>query len=102
MTSGPVPTTEQVRAYLTARDWRPGWTIGSVGVMYVYRELSDNGNPITVFVPASEAFDDYAQRVLDIGDTLKVLERRDREAVLADMLATDPMPVPRTPPVPVS
>ncbi|QJW95018.1 hypothetical protein [Frigoriglobus tundricola] len=97
----PMPTTEQIRAYLTAHDWRPGWAIGSVGAMYVYRELSDDGNPLTVFVPASEAFDDYTQRVLDIADSLRVLERRDREAVLADMLATDPTPAPRTPPVPV-
>ena len=55
-----------------------------------------------MFLPASEEFDDYTERVLDIGNTLRVLEHRDREAILADMLAIDVTPAPRTPPVPVS
>jgi hypothetical protein len=100
MIRSPIPTTEQIRAYLTAHDWRLGWVIGSVGAMYVYRDLSDDGKQITVFVPASEQFDDYTERVLDIGNTLKVLERREREDVLADMLATNPAL--RTPPVPAT
>jgi hypothetical protein len=70
--------------------------------MYVYRDLSDDGKPITVFVPVSEEFDDYTERVLDIGNTLTVLEHRDREAILVEMLAIDTTPAPRTPSVPVS
>ncbi len=102
MKFGPMPTPAQIRAYLSARDWRFGWSIGAVGAMYVHRDLSDDGNPITVFVPASDEFDDYTQRVLDVSDTLQAFDRRDRAAVLAEMLATDTAPAPRTPPVPAA
>ncbi len=96
MTRG-LPTTEQIRAYLTAHDWRMGWPVGTVGAMYVHRDLSADGNPLTVFVPSSEAFDDYAQRVWDVADSLRVLERRTRDAVLADMLATGATTAPPLP-----
>jgi hypothetical protein len=35
-------------------------------------------------------------------DTIKAFEHRNWEAVLADVLATEPKPVPQAPPVPVS
>lgn len=102
MKFGPMPTVAQIRAYLTAHDWRFGWAIGSAGWMYVYRDPSDDGKPITVFVPASESFDDYTQRVLDIGDTLRAFDHRERAAIIADVLATDVTPAPRTPPASVA
>ena len=88
MSNGTTPTVEQVRDYLAAHGWRFGWEVGSVGAMYIYREPTDSGDQITVFVPASEESEDYPERVLDVANTLRVLENRDRDSILAEMLAT--------------
>jgi hypothetical protein len=88
MTRGPTPTPDQIRAYLVAHDWQPGWAVGAAGTMFVRREPADDGTELTVFLPASATFDDYAQRVLDIGDTLAGTEGRPRDAVLSEIART--------------
>lgn len=99
MTFGPMPTSDQVRAYLSARGWRFGWAIGSVGWMYVYRDASDDGQPITVFVAAHQTAEDYTQRVFDVIETLQAFDRRPRRDIIADLLAVE---VPSAPPTPAS
>jgi hypothetical protein len=44
----------------------------------------------------------YGRSVMAVVDTIEAFEHRNWEAVLADMLATEPKPAPQTPPVPVS
>jgi hypothetical protein len=74
------------------------------GSVYVYHQKSDDGNPIELFVPDEDGLElnAYGRSVMAVVDTIKAFEDRGREAVLADLLATAPTPVPRTPPVPVS
>ncbi|MFO0826301.1 MAG: hypothetical protein U0792_24815 [Gemmataceae bacterium] len=82
-----VPGAQQVRDYLEAHGWRASHEIRPVGTMYQAAILSDDNEPLTVFAPAHEEFDDYALRVSDILDSLTVLERRSRDVIRAEMLA---------------
>jgi hypothetical protein len=100
------PTPEQIGAYLTAHGWRFARPMKRPGAVYVYHQLSDAGNPVELFVPhfdpRTDAVEDFASSVLAVIDTIKSFEDRSEEAVLVDMLATEPKPAPQTPPVPVS
>ena len=97
-----VPTPEQVREYLTTHDWIPDGSPLEEGVIFTFRELSDDGQPITVGVPGSTQVIYYPLRVKDVVVTAAWVEDRPEADVFADMLATDPAPAPRTPPVPAA
>jgi hypothetical protein len=99
------PTPEQIGAYLTAHGWRFDRPMKEPGAVYVYHQLSDDGNPVELFVPhfepRADAVEDFASSVLAVVETMMAFEHCSAEAVFAEMLATDPTPAPRTPPVSV-
>jgi hypothetical protein len=103
MTRTQWPTPEQIGTYLCSHGWRFDRPMKQPGVVYVYHQLTDSGEPVELFVPHFvphiDEVSDFATSVLAVVETVEALERRDREAVFADMLATT-APTPRTPPVP--
>jgi hypothetical protein len=105
MTRTQLPTAAQIGAYLTAHGWRFDRPMKEPGAVYVYHQLTDEGNPVELFVPdeAGLEFNAHGRSVMAVVDTIKAFEQRSGEAVLADMLAIDvtPSPTPRTPPQPV-
>ena len=106
MTHTQWPTPEQIGAYLTAHGWRFDRPMKQPGAVYVYHQRTDDGKPVELFVPHFvphvDAVQDFASSVLAVVETVQALERRDRDAVLADMLATGVTPAPRTPPASVA
>ncbi|MFO0825797.1 MAG: hypothetical protein U0792_22205 [Gemmataceae bacterium] len=87
MTKRLLPTPQGIRDYLETHGWRECHPMPPVGALFEFEKLSDDNQPITLFAPASAHYDDYALRVSDLLDTLTPVERRPREAVLADLLA---------------
>jgi hypothetical protein len=106
MTRTQWPTPEQIGAYLTAHGWRFDRPMKQPGAVYVYHLRTDGGKAIELFVPhfvpRVDEVQDFATSVLAVVETVQALEHRDREAIFADMLATDVTPVPRTPPASVA
>jgi hypothetical protein len=104
----PLPTPEQVSAWLIAHGWTAETPLPidpEDGVDFTYKELSDEGQEIWVRAPRTvEATPRYPLRVRDIIVTAAGMEDRPEADVLAEMLATDPklVPVPRTPPAPAA
>lgn len=96
-----VPTPEQIRAYLVAHDWAPDDPLSDL-VIFTYKELSDDGQPITVGVPNSLGVIHYPLRVKDVVATIAWVEDRPEADILTEMLATDATPAPRTPPASVA
>jgi hypothetical protein len=100
------PTPEQIGAYLCSHGWRFDRPMKQPGAVYVYHRLTDSGKPIELFVPYFvpnvDEVSDFATSVLAVAETVESFEGRDREAVLADMLAIDSAPTSRTPPVPAT
>jgi hypothetical protein len=71
--------------------------------MFTYKELADDGQPITLLVPRSvESTPRYPLRVKDVVVTAAGMEDRPEAEVLAEMLAIEVPPAPRTPAQPVS
>jgi hypothetical protein len=106
MTPTELPTAAQLGAYLTAHGWRFDRPMKEPGSVYVYHRLSDAGNPMELFVPEEDGmdFNSYGRCVMAVVDTIKAFEQRSWQAVVADMLATqpNPAPAPRTSPVPAT
>jgi hypothetical protein len=106
MTRTQWPTPEQIDAYLTDHGWRFDRPMKQPGAVYLYHQLSDDDNPMELFVPDyaphADAVEDFASSVMAVVETIKAFEHRSGEAVLAEMLAIDVTPAPRTPPVPVT
>jgi|GEM_PF-3756105 len=98
------PTPEQIGAYLCAHGWRFDRPMKQPGAVYVYHQLSDTGKPVEVFVPyyrpQSDEIRDFATSVLAVAETVESFEGRDRETILAEMLATEVAS--RTPPIPAA
>lgn len=85
-----LPTTAQLRAYLGSHGWQYSHAVPPVGDMFALCDGEDTDpDPLTVFVPASDEWDDYAACVASVTETLCALERRSKQAVLADLLATE-------------
>lgn len=84
MTPTTLPSPTAIRTYLAARGWSERPAADGLGVVFDYRDVDDDGNPITVFVPARPA-DDYPLRVADVVDTVSAVEGRTRDAVEADL-----------------
>jgi hypothetical protein len=103
MTRTQWPTPAQIGAYLTTRGWRFDRPMKQSGAVYVYQHSEDGEVELFVphFTPNADPVEDFASSVMAVVDTMKALEQRSGEAILADMLATDPAPAPRTPPQPV-
>lgn len=102
----PVPSPAQIRSYLTAHGWHKGWDLPESGEMFVFEELDDGGEEITVFVPKHAEYEDYPHGVSSAVDTLAAIERRPKEAVWDDLSATavpaaTPTPSPSAPPADV-
>jgi len=97
------PTPEQIGAYLTAHGWRFARPMKQPGAVYVYRELSDDGEPMQLFVPhfvpGVDEVIDFATSVLAVVETMESFEGRTRDEVFAEMLATE---VPSAPQAPAS
>lgn len=100
------PTPEQIGAYLTAHGWPFERPMKQPGAVYRYHRLSDDGNPMELFVPhfVPQVDDviDFATSVLAVAETLESFEGRDRHAILDEMLAIDTAAAPRTPPASVA
>jgi hypothetical protein len=86
-------------AYLSAHGWRFDRPMKEPGAVYVYHQLTDSGEPIEVFVADERGLDpdNRGRSVMAVVDMVKVFERRNWQAVLADMLATDAPATPRAP-----
>ena len=101
-----LPTPDQMRAWLSANGWTsedPLPEDPEEGVMFTYKEPADDGEPFTVLAPRTvEATPRYPLRVRDVIVTAAGMEDRPEADVLAEMLATDTAPAPRTPPVPAA
>lgn len=99
------PTPEQIGSYLTAHGWRFDRPMKQPGAVYAYRQQTDDGKPVELFVPHfapdTDAVQDFATSVLAVVETIQAIEHRDRETVLADMLAIEVTPATRTP-IPVA
>ena len=93
MPLSPTPEPERVYAYLAAHGWIPEKTVPDDGVVFVYREPSDFGKPITVLLPSSSEVDLYPRQIQGIIVTVAWIEQRSHDAVLADIWAT-PLPQP--------
>jgi hypothetical protein len=102
----PLPTPEQIRAWLNTHGWTaedPLPADPEDGVDFTYKERSDDGQVIWVRAPRTiEATPRYPLRVRDVVVTAAGMEDRPEAEVLAEMLAIDITPAPRTPSVPVS
>ena len=100
------PTPEQIGAYLTAHGWRLDRPMKQPGAVYVYHQPTDDGRPVELFVPhfvpRVDPVEDFGTSVLAVAETLESFEGRGRDAILADMLAADAPPAPRTPPASVA
>jgi hypothetical protein len=105
MSSERLPTPEQMHTWLRAHGWTPETPISTDpadGVVYIYKEHSDDGQEIWIVAPTSvEATPRYPLSVRDIVVTAAGMEERPEAEVLAEMLAIDVTPSPRTPPQPV-
>lgn len=100
-----LPTPEQMRAFLCANGWTPESPLPTDeddGVMFTYKELSDDGEPFTVLVPNSATALHYPLDVRAVVVTAAGMEDRPEADVLAEMLAVDVTPAPRAPAAPVS
>jgi hypothetical protein len=86
MTNKQIPTPEQIRAYLRAHGWTPEDPMPEDVVVFTYKELSDDGLPITVYVPGSVETPRYPLRVRDVVVTAAGMEERPEADVLAEML----------------
>src|SRR4051812_32389462 len=93
----PVPSPAQIRAYLTANGWHKGWDIPNAGEMFVYKELSDDGKELTVFLPMHDLYDDYPYGVAALVESVAFTEGRPMDAVWADLRATATPSAPITP-----
>lgn len=95
------PTPEQIGAYLTAHGWRFARPMKQPGVVYVYHQLSDDGEPMELFVPyyvpGVDETVDFATSVLAVVETIASFEKRSRDEVFADLLATEVAPAPQAP-----
>jgi hypothetical protein len=83
----PLPEPEQIRAYLSKHGWTGESTPPADVEMFTFGDLSDDGEPITVFVPDSSIVIDYPLQVADILVTVAGMEERSEEAVGSDILA---------------
>lgn len=103
MTHKQLPTAAQVGAYLTAHGWRFARPMKQPGSVFVYRQLSDSGKPLELFVPDDEGleFNEHGRSVMAVVETIMSFEGRDARSVLADMLAAEPAPAAEPPAVPV-
>ena len=101
-----LPTPEQMHAWLSAHGWTPETPLPvdpEDGLDFIYKESSDDGQEIMVRAPRTEAATPrYPLRVRDVIVTAAGMEDRPEADVLAEMLATDAAPAPRTPPVPAA
>ena len=101
-----LPTPEQIHTWLSAH----GWTAESPlpadpegGVDFTFKERSDDGQAIWVRAPMTvEATAYYPLSVRAVVTTAAAMEDRPEADVLADMLALDVTPAPRTPPASVA
>jgi hypothetical protein len=95
------PTPEQIGVYLTTHGWHFARPMKQPGAVYAYDELSDDGEPMELFVPefapGVDETIDFATSVLAVVETVKSFEKRSEDEVFADMLAIDPRPAPRAP-----
>jgi len=91
LSNKPLPTPRQVRDYLRARGWQQ-IEVFPTGRTFEFERLSDDGQPITVFVPGLAVYEDYPRGVSDVIDTVSAVERRSKDAVRADLLATNTAP----------
>jgi hypothetical protein len=82
----PLPEPEQIRNYLSKHGWTGENSPPPDVEIFTFSELSDDGEPITVFVPGSSSVIFYSLRVKDVVVTVAGIEERSEEAVLADML----------------
>lgn len=102
----PLPTPEQVRAWLSAHGWTaedPLPVDPEDGVDFTYKEPADDGQVIWVRAPRTVAATPrYPLSVHAVVVTAAGMEDRPEADVLAEMLAIDVTPAPRTPPAPVS
>jgi hypothetical protein len=94
-----LPTPAQIGAYLTAHGWRFARPMKEPGAVYAYKQTSDDGNPIELFVPDQDGLDvnGYGRSVMAVVETMRAFECRSWQDVLADMLATEPTPTSRAP-----
>lgn len=99
MTPTQLPTAAQIGAYLTAHGWRFDRPMKEPGTVYVYHQLSDDGNPMELFVPDEDGleFNGYGRCVMAVVDTIKAFEDRSWQVVFADLLATQVSPAPPAP-----
>ena len=98
MTERRVPTPDQIRAWLSAHGWTPESPMPADVAIFTYKEPSDDGRSITVYVPGSiEETPRYPLRVRDVIVTAAGMEERPEADVLAEMLAIDVTLAPRTP-----
>lgn len=88
------PTPEQIGAYLTAHGWHFARPMKEPGAVYAYNELSDDGEPMELFVPdftpGVDEVIDFATSVLAVVETVMSFEKRSEADVFADMLAIVP------------
>ncbi|MCE9566113.1 MAG: hypothetical protein K8U57_29175 [Planctomycetes bacterium] len=87
-----LPTPLQLRAYLTSHGWTEETPKDPQNGMFVFCELSDDGLPITVYVPAAAEIPHFSLRVSDAIDTVAAIEERSKDSVRADMVAASPTP----------
>jgi hypothetical protein len=83
----PLPHPEQIRSYLSKHGWTGEFSPPSDVEIFTYREPSDDGEPITVFVPGSSTVLFYPLRVQDVVVTVAGMEERSEDAVRSDILA---------------
>lgn len=101
MTHSQLPTAAQIGTYLAAHGWRFARPMKEPGAVYAYHQTTDDGDPIELFVP-DEGHLDYHSRgraVMAVTDVVAAYEERNRQDVLADLLAVE---VPSAPPTPAS
>jgi hypothetical protein len=104
----PVPTPEQIQAWLRAHGWTPEDPPPANpedGIDFTYKERSDDGQEIWVRAPQTAVEPPwYPLLVRAVIVTAAGMEDRPEAEVLAEMLAVNPQPLPpaRTPPVPTT
>ena len=87
----PTPEPERVSAYLKTHGWIPENPEPEDGVMFTYRELSDDGKPMRLLLPLSSEVVLYPLQIHGIVASVAGIEERSQDAVLADIWAT-PLP----------
>ncbi len=80
-----------VQAYLARKGWKQR-PFPRPQTLWFEGPLDDSGNAIVQLVPSSEGVDDYALRMEELVRALSVIENRDTQAVLLDLMGVNGTP----------